>query len=335
MKSDISSTPLRSSGNNLPNGIKVSKVKKGSVKKIFLILGWLAVVTFLRIDPAQAQTQLQAAYVTFPETITICNEPVPLSNRSVWERMDREFLTNIYDQGQVYLWLKRSSRFFPFIEARLKEKGMPDDLKYLMVAESALRTRTISNKGAAGFWQFMEKTGKRFGLQKKPWVDERLDLAKSTDAAINYLKMLYDQFGKWTLAMASYNCGEDRVRDEIAQQGENDFFRLSLPQETERYIFRILTAKVILSDPQRYGFDFPAEDTYLPIETDTIVLQLPQSIPLRDIAKGCGSYVRELKELNPEIQGNTLPPGVYQLKIPAGNKSLAERQLKDYIKTTP
>jgi hypothetical protein len=181
----------------------------------------------------------------------------------------------------------------------------------------------------------MEKTGKRFGLQKKPWVDERLDLAKSTDAAINYLKILYDQFGKWTLAMAAYNCGEDRVKEEIAQQGENDFFRLSLPQETERYIFRILTAKVILSNPVLYGFDLPAEDTYLPIETDTIVLQLPQSIPLRDIAKGCGSYVRELKELNPEIQGNTLPPGVYQLKIPAGNKSLAERQLKDYIKTTP
>ena len=302
---------------------------KEPIKSVFWVFVLLSVFAFLWAE------QTQASYVTFPETLTICNEPVPLSDRNVWERMDREFMLNIYDQGQVYLWLKRSNRYFPFIEARLKEKGMPDDLKYLMVAESALRPRALSNKGATGFWQFMEKTGKRFGLQKKLWIDERLDLAKSTEAATNYLKMLYDQFGKWTLAMAAYNCGEDRVKEEIAQQGENDYYRLALPQETERYIFRILTAKVILSDPRRYGFDLPENESYHPVETDSIVLQLPQSIPIRDIAKACGSYFKELKELNPEIQGYTLPAGVHHLKIPAGSKSLAERQLKDFIKSVP
>ena len=249
--------------------------------------------------------------------------------------MDREFTFNVYDRAQVFLWLKRSKRYFPYVEARLKEKGMPDDLKYLLVAESSLRPQALSNKGAAGFWQFIEKTGKRFSLQKKPWIDERLDLIKSTEAAINYLKILYDQFGKWNLAMAAYNCGEDRVREEISLQGENDYYRMALPQETERYIFRILAVKVILADPKKYGFDLPEKEGYLPIEYDQVMVQLPRSVPLRDIAKGCGSYFKELKELNPEIQGYILPAGIYQLKIPIGKKPLLEKNGKDWLKIIP
>jgi membrane-bound lytic murein transglycosylase D len=300
-----------------------------STQYIFLGLALMVGLSLLWTTPAGA------FYYTFPPYLTICNEPVPLSDRRVWERMDREFMLNVYDRAQVYLWLKRSKRYFPFVETRLKEKGMPDDLKYLLVAESALRSVALSNKGAAGFWQFIEKTGKRFSLQKKPWIDERLDLVKSTDAAINYLKLLYDQFGKWTLAMAAYNCGEERVKDEISQQGENDYYRLALPQETERYIFRILAAKILLTDPKRYGFDLPEKEGYLPIETDQVVLQLPRSIPLRDIAKACGSYFKEIKELNPEIQGYNLPAGTYQLKIPAGRKTLLEKNMKEWLKTVP
>jgi len=276
-----------------------------------------------------------AAYYTFLSSLILCGETVPLSDRTVWERMDREFMINVYDRGQVYLWLKRSSRFFPYIEAKLKEKGMPDDLKYLLVAESALLPQALSSKGAAGFWQFIEKTGKRFSLQKKPWIDERLDLGKSTEAALSYLKFLYEQFGQWTLAMAAYNCGENRVKEEMTLQGENDYYRLALPKETERYIFRILTAKVLLTNSNKYGFELPDKESYLPIETDQVTLQLPCSVPLRDIAKACGSYFRELKELNPEIQGDTLPAGVYQLKLPAGKKALLEKNLNELIKTTP
>jgi membrane-bound lytic murein transglycosylase D len=304
-------------------------MNKDTVKKVGLFLGLITICTWI------GAVQTRAAYQTFPLVLTLCDEPVPLSDRRIWERMDREFMINVYDEGQMYLWLKRSKRYFPYIEARLKEKGMPNDLKFLMVAESGLMTRAVSNKAAAGFWQFMERTGKRYGLQKKPGIDERFDLAKSTDAAISYLKFLYDLFGKWTLAMAAYNCGEDRVREEIFQQGENDFYRLSLPQETERYIFRILTAKVILTDPQQYGFDLPEEAAYPIIETETVIMQFPQAVSLRDIAKACGSYFKELKELNPEIQGYTLPAGVYQLKIPAGTKPLLEKQYKEFIRPTP
>ena len=192
---------------------------KIAIQKVIIVCGFLVFFSLLWTDQTRA-----SEYYTFPPNLTICDEPVPLWERRIWERMDREFMLNVYDRSQVYLWLKRSKRYFPFVEARLKERGMPDDLKYLLVAESALRPQALSTKGAAGFWQFIEKTGKRFNLQKKPWIDERLDLAKSTDAAISYLKILYDQFGKWTLAMAAYNCGEDRVRDEILQQGENEYY---------------------------------------------------------------------------------------------------------------
>jgi membrane-bound lytic murein transglycosylase D len=300
-----------------------------TTQRVFIVSSLVLGLSVLCISPALA------TYYTFPSTLTLCGEQVPLSDRRVWEKMDQEFMLNVYGRAQVYLWLKRSKRYFPYIETRLKEKGMPDDLKYLLVAESSLLSRALSNKGAAGLWQFIEKTGKRFSLQKEHWIDERLDLVKSTDSAINYLKILYKQFGKWSLAMAAYNCGEERVKDEISQQGENDYYRLALPQETERYIFRILAAKILLTDPKRYGFDLPEKDGYLPIETDQVVLQLPRSIPLRDIAKACGSYFKEIKELNPEIQGYSLPAGTYQLKIPAGRKTLLEKNLKEWLKTTP
>lgn len=299
---------------------------KRPVTKFFFLLGLLVGCSALLPSLAGA------FYYTFPPSLTLCGEPVPLADRKVWERMDREFMLNVYDRAQIFLWLKRSKRYFPFIEARLKEKGMPDDLKYLLVAESSLRPQALSNKGAAGFWQFIEKTGKRFSLQKKPWIDERLDLAKSTEAAINYLKILYDQFGRWNLAMAAYNCGEDRVREEISLQGESDYYRMALPQETERYIFRILAVKVILTDPQKYGFELPEREGYPPIDFDQVTVQLSRSVPLRDIAKACGSYFKELKELNPEIQGYILPAGVFQLKIPIGKKFLLERNCKDWLK---
>ena len=308
-----------------PGHQKALRITGRAIQTLILALG----LSFFWAPPTQA------TYYTFPTHLTLCNEQVPLSDRGVWERMDREFMLNVYDRSQVYLWLKRSKRYFPFVEARLKEKGMPDDLKYLLVAESALRSKALSNKGAAGFWQFIEKTGKRFSLQKKPWIDERLDLIKSTDAAINYLKFLYDLFGKWSLAMAAYNCGEERVKDEISQQGENDYYRLALPQETERYIFRILAAKILLSDPKRYGFELPEKEGYHPQEIDQVVLNLPRPIPLKDIAKACGSYFREIKELNPEIQGYNLPAGVHSIKIPFSKKALLEKNMKEWLKSIP
>lgn len=278
--------------------------------------------------------EAQQPYYTFPTNLTLCGEPVPLHDRKFWEMMDREFTQAVHDQAQVFLWLKRSSRFFPYIESQLKAKGMPDDLKYLMVAESAMRPVVFSNKGAAGHWQFMEKTGKRFNLRKNSQIDERLDLAKSTEAALAYLKLLYNLFGKWTLAMAAYNCGEERVKEEISQQGETDYYRLDLPQETERYIFRIITAKVLLSDPASYGYQLPDGYGYPPEAFDLVTFNLPYPVHLRDLARGCGSFYKELKELNVELQGYMLSAGTHQLKIPPGKSVSCERNLKGWIKNS-
>ena len=286
------------------------------------------------VFPLSLAAQDQHPYYTFPTNLTLCGEPVPLHDRKFWEMMDREFTMAVYDRAQVLLLLKRSTRFFPYIESQLKAKGMPDDLKYLMVAESALRPVVFSNKGAAGHWQFMEKTGKRFNLRKNSQMDERLDLAKSTEAALSYLKLLYNLFGKWTLAMAAYNCGEERVKEEISQQGETDYYRLDLPQETERYIFRILTAKVILSDPAGYGYQLPDGYAYPPEVFDLVTFQLPNPVHLRDLARGCGSFYKEIKELNVELQGQTLSAGTHQLKIPPGKSSTCERNLKGWIKNS-
>jgi membrane-bound lytic murein transglycosylase D len=296
----------------------------------FYFWPWLCTIALLFPHSLEAQQP----YYTFPNNLTLCGEPVPLQDRKIWEMMDREFTMAVYDRAQVFLWLKRSSRFFPFIESQLKAKGMPDDLKYLLVAESAMRPVVISNKGAAGHWQFMEKTGKRFNLHKNSQIDERLDLAKSTEAALSYLKSLYNLFGKWNLAMAAYNCGEERVKEEINQQGETDYYRLDLPQETERYIFRILTAKVLLSDPASYGYQLPDGSGYPPEAFDLVTFQLPYPVHLRDLARGCGSYYKELKELNVELKGYTLSAGTHQLKIPPGKSVNCEKNLKDWIKTS-
>ena len=294
-------------------------IKKSAIK-FFLVFGLLVGGSLLRASPCVA------FYYTFPSCLTLCGEPVPFADRKVWERMDREFMLNVYDRAQVFLWLKRSKRYFPYVEARLKEKGMPDDLKYLLVAESSLRPQALSNKGAAGFWQFIEKTGKRFSLQKKPWIDERLDLIKSTEAAINYLKILYNQFGKWNLAMAAYNCGEDRVREEISLQGETDYYRMALPQETERYIFRILAVKVILADPKKYGFDLPEKEEYLPIEYDQVMVQLSPCRSPSGYCQGLRILFQRIKRIKSGdsrvyLASRYLPiKNSYREKIPSGKK---------------
>jgi hypothetical protein len=178
----------------------------------------------------------------------------------------------------------------------------------------------------------MEKTGKRFNLRKNAHIDERLDLATSTEAALSYLKLLHGMFGKWTLAMAAYNCGEERVKEEINQQGENDYFRLDLPQETERYIFRILAAKIVLANPLAYGYELPPGFGYPPEEFEVVTFQLPHAVPLRDLAKACGSYYKEVKELNEELQGSQLQAGLHQIKIPKGKSINCEKKLRDWVK---
>lgn len=251
--------------------------------------------------------------------LDFCGEPVPMQMPEVRERLEREMLISLGNRPQVILWIKRASRYLPYIEKALKENGMPDDLKYVAIAESALKIHDRSVKGATGVWQFMEGTGVRYQLKVNNDRDERLSFFAATGAALNYLKDLYALFGSWTLAAAAYNMGESGLKSEMLVQKVNDYYRLYLPLETQRYIFRILSVKLILSNPAKYGFHLTAEDLYAPEPFDPVEITCPQDTPIQLIAEAAKTDFKVIKDLNPEIRGYYLPAGTHRLLLPAGN----------------
>ncbi|MDQ1266999.1 MAG: rane-bound lytic murein transglycosylase, partial [Bacteroidota bacterium] len=174
--------------------------------------------------------------IKLPEKLEFCGETVPLDNEEVWERAEREFYTLLQQPGQIILYLKRAGRYFPMFESKLKEAGLPDDMKYLSVAESALYMAR-SAKDAVGLWQFIASTGKMMGLQIDDYVDERRHPEKSTDAAIKYLLQGYAKHKSWLLAAAGYNMGHENLIENARYQTADDYFDLFLNEETSRYIF--------------------------------------------------------------------------------------------------
>jgi LysM repeat protein len=268
-----------------------------------------------------------------PESVSLCGEPIPLENRCVWEMLDREFTVAVWDRAQVFMWLKRAGRYFPYMDKRLAEMGMPEDLKYLAVAESCLLTYARSSKGAKGPWQFMERTARRYGLRRNGMIDERLDFERSTDAALRFVRDLKEVFGTWTLALAAYNYGESSLKKQIGLQKVTDFYRLNLPLETERFIFRIAAIKIIMENPSRYGYNLPEECGYRPIACDTVPVKLPKPLHMTDVAHALGTDFKVLKELNPHILGTALPPGRYTIKVPSGLGVKMASVLKSFVRT--
>jgi len=254
----------------------------------------------------------------WPDTLTLCGERVPLERQDVWEMMDQSFVSSVYNQPQVILWIKRAHRYFPYVEKRLRERKLPDDLKYIAVVESALKTYVTSSAQAVGPWQFINGTGKRYGLRSDRWIDERYNFELATNAALNYLTDLHKEFKNWPLAIAAYNCGENRMAKALSAQGVNNFYDADLPLETEAYIFRILAAKSILSNPAAYGYSIPAAKRYPPFEYDEIDLSLHQEMSITAIARACDTTYKIIKEMNPEIRQNALPSGNFKLRIPRG-----------------
>ncbi len=251
-----------------------------------------------------------------PKEIDLCGEKIPLEDRNVWENLDREFLIALGNEASVLLWMKRSRRYFPYIEGKLKEMGLPDDLKYITIVESTLRPEAVSISGAGGIWQFIPSTGELYGMKKVKGVDERFDFFKATEGALIYLKKLYDEFQSWILAMAAYNAGENRIRKEIELQKTKNYFYLDLPLETERYVYKIAVAKIILSDPERYGFSLKDNEYYSPLQVERVQIELPSPLPIIEISEAIGCYYKEIKELNPHFQDESIPPGIHFINIP-------------------
>ncbi len=269
--------------------------------------------------PAAPSEVVPFPYFAAPAQVYLCGEPVPLNEPEVREALDREFTIEVWSRAQTTMWLKRAHRYFPEIEAKLRARRLPLDLKYVVLAESDLRTQARSGVGALGPWQFMGPTAQRFQLRSDKAVDERLSFGAATDAALSYLEQLHRLFHNWPLALAAYNAGEGRVQKAIAVQGVNNFYHLSLPEETERYIFRILSAKIIVEDPERYGFAIPGDQLYPPLAYDEVQVTLAQEVPVRRLAEASGTYYKVIKTLNPWIKGDSLAPGTFRLKIPQGS----------------
>ena len=298
----------------------------------------LAFNSLMVLLPSFAFPAQENAYPAFdnfplPKSVSLCGEPMPLENRRVWEMLDREFTITVWDRAQVFMWLKRAGRYFPHIEKKLAEAGMPDDLKYLAVAESSLLTHIRSSEGAMGPWQFMSRTARGNGLRKDRMIDERLSFEHSTEAALKYLKHLKEIFGTWTLALAGYNCGKTRLKNKINEQKVTDYYRLNLPRETERFIFRIAAIKIIMENPKTYGYSLTQDQAYRPIKCDTVPVEIRVPLHVTDVARALGTDFKVLKELNPQILDCYLPTGRYTIKVPSGLASRMPAVLEQLTRT--
>ena len=212
--------------------------------------------------------------IDIPEDLNFAGERVPQDDPEIMERIDREFLVNTYWQSNALLLMKRSHKYFPIIEPILSRHGVPEDFKYLAVAESGLQN-IVSPAGATGFWQIMKQTAREYGLEVNSNVDERYHLEKSTEVACKYLKKYKEKYGSWTLAAAAYNAGPGSINKFMNIQQVDDYYDLLLGEETGRYVFRILAIKEILNSPEKYGFEIESNDLYSAVPTFNVEIDEP------------------------------------------------------------
>ena len=265
----------------------------------------------------QSSQILRVEALDIPNVMTFAGERVPLQDTDVRERLDREIHVNTYWHSNMLLMIKKANRFFSEIEPLLKKYNLPDDFKYLAVAESGLDNVT-SHAGASGFWQFMKATGKEYGLEINNYVDERYNLELATKVAAQYLINSKELFGSWTNAAAAYNAGNAGITKQMKRQDATDYYSLLLNSETGRYVFRILAFKEILSNPEKYGFYVDQQDLYQAIPTKTIIIDTPVE-DFAKFAKQQGINYKILKIHNPWLRDTYLKNAsgkAYSIKIP-------------------
>ncbi len=285
-----------------------------------LIIGVLSFMfnKYEEIDKSELIRRTYGVFaVEFPDSLTFAGEKVPLDNFDTWESLDREMLVNTYFHSQTLLYIKKTTRYFPVIEPILQEYNIPDDFKYLPLVESGL-SNAVSPVKAVGFWQLMEGTARDYGLEVNAEVDERYHLEKSTVAACKYLLKSYEKYQNWTMVAASYNNGRRGVDRQIERQDEMNYYDLLLNEETARYIFRILAIKIILEDPQEYGFYVEPEDLYQPIPYYEVTVD-SSITSFSEFAKTFNTNYKMLKFLNPWLRESYLSNkkgNSYGVKIP-------------------
>jgi hypothetical protein len=270
----------------------------------------------------QAGSQGDSAFFNkpykLPDNVNFAGEKMPLGNFDTRESLDREILTSAYRHSSTIMIIKRANRYLPVIEKILKENEIPDDFKYLVAAESEF-SNMVSPAGATGFWQIMPETGREAGMEINNVVDERYNIEKSTQFACSFFKKSFEKYGNWTLAAASYNGGRAALDEQISIQKENNYYDLLLAEETARYIFRAVAYKIVISDPQSYGFNIDKSDlypelNYYEVKIDTAISDFSA------FAKSYGTNYKMLKFLNPWLRKPYLTPKPnkeYFIKIPS------------------
>lgn len=281
-----------------------------------VILGFSHGLTAAGKSTAEGSAIISSSY-RFPDSLDFAGERVPLENFDTRESLEREIITTAYRHSSTILIIKRAHRYFPVIESILKQYGIPEDFKYLAVAESDL-SNMVSPVGATGFWQIMPETGREQGMEINQEVDERYNFERSTRFACEYFRKSYEKYGNWTLAAASYNGGRSGLSEQIEIQKVKNYYDLLLTEETARYIFRALSYKLVINDPAAYGFEIDRKELYpglryTEVKVDTAVTDFAR------FAADFGTNYKILKLLNPWLRKPYLSNKSrksYMIKIP-------------------
>lgn len=296
---------------------------------IFILAGIIITLLFLVIQGSDVSIEHQPAGETsepafqqvlsppIPEKVIFCGEELLLNRYNVLEAFERELITNCYLHGSTLQTIKRAHRYFSVIEPILKKNNIPDDMKYLAVAESGLRN-AVSPSKAEGVWQFLKETGKEYGLEVAGDVDERYHLEKATQAACDYLNKSYASYQDWALVAAAYNAGNARIKTFIENQKTDDYFDMLMSQETMRYVYRIVALKYILENPTVYGFYVRNEEIYPEIPVKTVKIDTTIN-SLTDFAHHFDISYLLLKEFNPWLRNISLSNKTgkeYEIAIP-------------------
>lgn len=269
--------------------------------------------------PCMAQNNDAFRIPKVPAWMVFAGDTIRFDRADLRERMDRELIAFTYSHTNSLLMLKRATRIFPQIEPLLAENGVPDDLKYLMAIESNLSETAVSVAGAAGLWQFMKEVGREYGLEVSATVDERYHIEKETVAACKYLKKAHARFGDWMTVAASYNGGINGIARRRESQRQSNALDLHLVEETSRYMFRILAAKMMFEDPERFGFQLEA-DAYYPYIPPKQRVKVSESVEdLVGFAERYGVTYAQLRQANPWLRDTKLVAAkgkTYTIAIP-------------------
>lgn len=307
----------------------VSMLQPGKTRTVLSIAGLVSIIAMVvvlfiratdekeRLNDNEDHSKYVVTSAPIPETLDFAGERTPLENFDVLEALDRELLINTYWQSHTLLLIKRAHRHFPVIEKILAKHGIPEDFKYLPVAESDLMNLT-SPARAVGYWQFLKATAQEYGLEVNGEVDERYHLEKSTEAACKFLLRSYELYDNWTMAAASYNVGRTGLNRQIERQDSRYYYDILLNEETGRYVYRLLALKLIMTEPEKYGFIFEKDELYPPIP----VYYVTVDTSVEDFAIFADRYsinYKVLKIFNPwlrDIKLSNTSRKTYQISIP-------------------